>query len=113
MTDEQIVTLKALDAVLESPREAREALRQTETAYRRFRRRIEKGSSIAEAFAGLGVPERRREITDRLNALEQTRLQARQAIIVQGVAGGLSLGQLARLWDVSRQLVARMAKEKK
>jgi hypothetical protein len=110
--DEHLVTLTALDAVLESVKQARRALRQTETAYRQFRRRIEKRSSISQAFSGLGIPERRREINVGLDALEHSRHEARRAIIAQGLSEGLSLGQLARLWGVSRQLITRMAKER-
>jgi hypothetical protein len=106
----QVATLKALDAVLESAAEARQSLRQVETTYRRFRSRIEKGKSVAEAFDGLGIPEGRQEIHDRLADLERTRHEARRAIIALGVSEGLSMGELARLWGVSRQLVSRIAK---
>ncbi len=83
-----------------------------ETAYRRFLGRIESGSSVAEAFAALDIPGVRQELTDSLNALEHARHEARRAVIARGTSEGLSFGALARMWGVSRQLIARMAKEK-
>jgi hypothetical protein len=104
-------TLKAFDGVIQASIAAREALRQSETVLRRMRRRLEKGSSIAEAFAGLAISDHRQATFDRLTALEHARREARRAIIALGVSEGLSLGQMARQWGVSRQLVTRLAKE--
>jgi|ERR1022692_3191759 hypothetical protein len=110
MANEQIATMKVLEAVIEASREVRQVLRQGETVYLRFLRRIEKGATVDEAFAGLGVPEFRREITDHLKALEHARHETRRAIIAYGLSEGMSRGDLARYWGVSRQLVARTAK---
>ena len=110
MATRQDATLTALDAVIQASISAREALRHSETVLRRIRRRIEKGSSIAEALAGLGIAENRQSTIDRLTALERSRRDARRAMIDLGVSQGLSLGQMARHWGVSRQLIARIAK---
>src|SRR5579863_4581746 len=111
MAPKKTATLTALDAVIQASISAREALRQSETLLRRLRRRLEKGSSIAEAMAGLAISDHRQATFDRLTSLEHARRDARRAIISQGVSEGLSLGQLARQWGVSRQLVTRLAKE--
>lgn len=110
MATRQDTALKALDAVIEASISARQALRQSETMLRRLRRRIEKGSPVTEAFAGLGIAENRQNTFDHLAALERVRRDARRALIELGVSQGLSLGHMAREWGVSRQLVARIAK---
>jgi DNA-directed RNA polymerase subunit N (RpoN/RPB10) len=111
MAIEQIATLEAIDRVLDAMGEARQSLRRAETTYRRFRGRIEKGATVEEAFAGLGVAEQRRDLTDTLDRCEHARHESRLTIIKQGVSEGLSLGALARLWGVSRQLITRLAHE--
>jgi hypothetical protein len=111
MAIRQNVTVKALEGVIEASISARQALRQSETVLRRLQRRIEKGLSVAEAFAGLGMADSRRATFDSINALEHARREARRALIALGMSEGLSLGQMARQWGVSRQLVTRMAKE--
>ena len=103
-------TLTALDGVIQASIAARQALRQSETILRRLRRRLERGSSIAEGFAGLDISDHRQATFDGLTALEQARREARRAIIAVGLSEGLSLGQMARQWGVSRQLVTRLAK---
>jgi hypothetical protein len=112
MAKTKTATLTALDAAIQTSISARMALRQSETVLRRLRRRIEKGSSIAEAFSGLNIPDERQLTFDRLKALERARREARRAIIALGASEGLSLGQMARQWGVSRQLLARVAKER-
>jgi hypothetical protein len=104
-------TLMALDGVIKASIAARQALRQSETLLGRLRRGLEKGSSLAEAFAGLDIAYERQITFDRLSDLEHARRDARRAIIALGVSEGLSLGQMARQWGVSRQLVTRLAKE--
>jgi hypothetical protein len=104
-------TLTALDDVIQASMAARQVLRQSETMLRRLRRHLEKGSSLAEAFARIDISHERQATFDRLTALEHARREARRAIIALGVSEGLSLGQLARQWGVSRQLVTRLAKE--
>ena len=109
MVDEHTATRAAVDDVLESLQKARQVLRESEITYRRFRRRLESGRSVEDAFSNLGVPEMRRRLGESLAELDRARFEARRAIIAQGTAEGLSLGALARLWGVSRQLVTRTA----
>ena len=110
MATKQDATLTALDAVIRASISARQALRQSETVLNRLRRRIEKGSSITEAMAGLGIAENRQSTFECLTALERARRDARRAMIDLGASQGLSLGHMARQWGVSRQLIARIAK---
>jgi len=111
MTVEDITALEALDAVLEAGREARQALRRTGTVTRRLQRQIEKGTPVTEAMSALGLGDVRRDLSDQIDALVRARHSAQHAIVALAVSEGVSRGELARVWGVSRQLVSRLAKE--
>ena len=111
MSREQVATIKALDAMIEASTSARQSLRRKEIALRRLQRRIEKGTPVSEAFAGLEIPARRREMTEGLEFLEAASRRVRRATIALGATEGLSLGEMSRIWGLSRQLVTRLAKE--
>jgi len=108
---EEIAALEALDAVLEAGRERRQALRRTETLTLRLRRQIEKGTRVTEAMTALGTGDVRRDLSDQIDALVRARHTAQHAIVGLAVSEGVSRGELARVWGVSRQLVSRLAKE--
>jgi DNA-directed RNA polymerase specialized sigma24 family protein len=109
METERMAAVERIEVVLEASKQARQAVRQAETAYLRFARRMEAGSSVHDAFTALRVGDLRKDLNDHLEALEHARHEARRAIIALGVSEGLSLGELARMWGVSRQLVTRLA----
>ena len=46
-----------------------------------------------------------------MDALEQARLRYRRFLVAVAQDEGLSLGEIARRWGFSRQLVSRYAKE--
>jgi ribosome-binding protein aMBF1 (putative translation factor) len=103
-------TLSTTDAFIDISIRLRQALRQTESATRRFQRKIESGSSVTDAFAVLGESQQFNALTALLSDLEQARRECRRAIAAQAKAEGMSQGELARRWGVSRQLVTRIAK---
>ncbi len=50
-------------------------------------------------------------LTAAISALERARRRTRRQIVIMGRAEGLSLGQLAAFWGVSRQLISRLTRE--
>lgn len=110
MAIEQKTVFRTLDAVLESAVETRRALRQTEIVTRRLRRQIEQETSVTDAMIKLGTRDVRRELSDHLVALERARREAQRAIVALAISEGASQAQVARIWGVSRQPVARIAK---
>jgi hypothetical protein len=110
-TPERVAVLESTTAAIQTATEARQAIWDAEMGYRRFHSLIEDEASLEEAFSSLNVPDRRRAYNDQLAALESARMSVRQAVIALGVSEGESLGKMARLWGVSRQLVTRMAKQ--
>jgi ribosome-binding protein aMBF1 (putative translation factor) len=110
MAKNRNATLTTTDAFLDISMRVREALRHTENATRRFQRRIESGSSVTEAFSVLGESRQFNALTALLNDLEHARRDCRRAVAAQAKSEGMSHGELARRWGVSRQLVTRIAK---
>ena len=106
-------TLKTTDEFIRISSQVRQALRQTEIVTRRFQRRIESGSSVTDAIGVLGDSVHFRALTELLSELEHARHACRRALAAQAISEGMSRGELARMWGVSRQLVARIAKEER
>jgi hypothetical protein len=59
----------------------------------------------------LVVPDELAKMTAVLKELERARYEARSAAFALGLTEGLSIGELGRLYGVSRQLAQRFAKE--
>jgi hypothetical protein len=104
-------TLEATEVFISTSSQVRQALRQTELATRRFQRRIESGASVSDSFRVLGDRGTFHALTDLLAELEHARQECRRAVAAQAISEGMTRGELARMWGVSRQLVARIAKE--
>lgn len=111
MKVEEMVALEARDEVLKLGAETRLALRRTEVVTRRLRRQIERSTPVTESMLVLGIGDVRQDLSDHLDALVRARHEAQHAIVALAVSQGVSRGQLARVWGVSRQLVSRLAKE--
>jgi DNA-directed RNA polymerase subunit N (RpoN/RPB10) len=111
MATNRNATLTTTDNFIEISIRVRQALRRTETATRRFQRRIESGSTVTEAFSVLGESRQFKALTDLLSDLEHARRECRRAIAAHAKSEGVSQGELARMWGVSRQLVTRIANE--
>ena len=71
--------------------------------------RLGRGDSLGDALGP--IPEQLADYLREMNELEQTRHQARTAAFVLGLAEGLSIGQIARIFGISRQRAQRFAKE--
>ena len=106
--DELVHRLDELNTLMSS---TQAELASAAVTYHEFRDRIAAGSSIAEAFAGLSVPQARQSLGDQLEILERARHETRVAIFALGLAEGLSIGELSRLYGFSRQLASRLARE--
>ncbi len=111
MGGEREALLASIEEVDKAFKDARNAFGKAASTYRAFARRIGQGKSVPEAFHGLEVPETRRWLMELLDRLEQARHETRTAIFAVGLAEGMSIGELSRLFGFSRQLAARFAQE--
>jgi hypothetical protein len=71
--------------------------------------RLGNGDALGDALGP--ISEQLADYLRELKELEVARHQARTAAFVLGLADGLSIGQIARLFGISRQRAQRFAKE--
>jgi hypothetical protein len=104
--------LGELDNLLQVAANARAALSEVEERVSRTRDLAAEGSSVEVFLTSFTEPGRAStDLTAAINALERARRRTRRQIVLMGRAEGLSLGQLAAFWGVSRQLVSRLTRE--
>jgi len=89
----------------------RQALRGYERALERICRRLEQGEALHEVMRKIGVGDLRADLADRLAQFEAARHRMRAACFRMSLAEGLSIGEIARLWGISRQLASRLVHE--
>jgi hypothetical protein len=89
----------------------RTALRRYERALERVGRHIERDVPLHEAMGQIGVAGLRAELVERLTRFEAARHRMRSASFRVSLAEGLSIGDIARLWGISRQLASRLVNE--
>ena len=86
-------------------------LRRYEVVLGRACRQVEQGAVLHEVLAKIGVSDLRAELVERLERFEEARHRMRVACFRMSVTEGLSIGDIARLWGISRQLASRLVNE--
>jgi AraC-like DNA-binding protein len=89
----------------------RDALHGYEAALDRVCHRIETGEALHLVMEQIGVSSLRTDLVTRLTAFEAARHAMRIACFHMSLNEGLSIGDIAGLWGISRQLVSRMLNE--
>ena len=102
--------LAALRDVQTTAAELREVLEHLETQDRAIIGDIERGTKASELFANTPIPYIGHQLTERMAALEEARLRYRHLMVAICREEGLSIGEIARRWGFSRQLISRFAK---
>ena len=103
-----LADIRELDKAIGTLQEALEAAKQT---HRRFGRVVAHLGSIEQAFLDVRGHQTRVQLNESLDALEAARHRVRTGIVALGLSEGLSIGQLGRKFEFSRQLASRYAKE--
>jgi hypothetical protein len=109
-TPERLAVIASTDAMLATVREVQQAIRDAEASCLRFQRLIRDGVSLEDAFSSLEVSDQRRIFNRHMERWDRARMSVRRSVIALGVSEGVSLGKMARMWGVSRQLLARVSK---
>jgi hypothetical protein len=105
---------QALEGLREFAQEAatlRSSLRCYERAMERVCRQVEREVPLHEAMGQIGVGEVRADLVERLTRFEEARHRMRTACFRVSLTEGLSIGGIARLWGISRQLASRLVNE--
>jgi len=89
----------------------RAALRRFERAMERACRQVERDVPLHEVMDQIGVGELRADLVERLTRFEEARHRMRTACFRLSLTEGLSIGAIARLWGISRQLASRLVNE--
>lgn len=105
---------QALAGLRDFQREAatlRTALRRYEVVLGRVCRQVEHGAPLHEVMRKIGVSDLRADLVERLERFEEKRHRMRVACFRMSVTEGLSIGEIARVWGISRQLASRLVNE--
>jgi len=111
MTSERDRLVAVLDELDDAIGAAAAVLEASRVDNRRFRASIVRGDPLPEAMTAVTAPEVLGDVARALKNLEETRHASRTAVFAVGMAEGVSIGELARLYGFSRQLAQRFAKE--
>ena len=72
---------------------------------------LNREQTVSEGMRGLDMPGVRLGLTEAISRLESARLEARRHLFRAMVDEGLSIGDVARTWGISRQLASRILRE--
>ena len=89
----------------------RSALRRYEVVIGRVCRQVDGGAPLHEVMRKIGVSDLRADLVERLERFEEARHRMRMACFRMSLIEGLSIGDIARLWGISRQLASRLVNE--
>jgi len=103
--------LAGLDGFRHEAATLRSGLRRYERALERVCRQVGREVPLHQVMAQIGVGELRADLVERLTRFEEARHRMRVACFRMSLTEGLSIGDLARLWGISRQLASRLVHE--
>jgi len=109
MSAERESLIAALSEVRERLERVNKTLEVSDANTMAIIERLDKGDSLADALGP--IPEQLADYVREMKELEVVRHQARTAAFALGLAEGLSIGQIARLFGISRQRAQRFAQE--
>ncbi len=108
---DQQALIDSYDELIQSTEILIQTLRATKASNRKTRSRLENGSSIRDVFSAIPAGDLRQSLAEALADLESVRHKVRQFTFSRGLAEGMTIAELARMWGISRQLAARYIKE--
>ncbi len=104
--------IKSVECLANSLADARQALRAAEVSLRRALRQVDKKDvDLATAIIAANPSQARQSINDALATLEKRRHDTRATCFELALDQGMSIGEIARLWGISRQLAHRYINE--
>ena len=109
--NERAQALAGLDEFRQEAAALRFGLRRYERALERVSRQVERDVPLHEVMGQIGVGDLRADLVERLTRFEEARHRMRTACFRVSLAEGLSIGGIARIWGISRQLASRLVHE--
>jgi hypothetical protein len=102
-------TVQMVENLLEALAELRSTTRSTEVVVRRALKLAKDGADVATALQACRPIDTRHAMNDALKGVEAARHTMRLQIFELGLAQGLTIGELGRIFGFSRQLAARIS----
>jgi len=99
---------RAQDEYLAASEALRAVLRRLEDEVRAGRAHLDGGGTAGGLPEAAGVPTINPVLNEHIDQLERARQRTRRAYFGMAVDEGLSHGEIARRWGISRQLVSRI-----
>ena len=109
MANERRALQSALSNLEQTMARTQQVLTDAGAAYGTLRSRVSEKVPVADAFSDMAMPWA--AVAAQLDDLERARHRVRTAVFALGLAEGMTIGQLGRLYGFSRQLAARIAAE--
>jgi hypothetical protein len=100
-----------LGELIEVARSLREDLVVQETICRRILDDVGNGLPVTDSLPAAGVGEWRPVMTESVKAFEIVRHRARLELVAMAIGEGMTITDVARMWNVSRQLASRWVQE--
>lgn len=73
--------------------------------------RLRAGASLSESVKATRSADRRRDLTQIMDDFETSRREIRAAVVVAGLAEGMTITEIADIFGVSRQLANRFVRD--
>jgi hypothetical protein len=103
--------VRDLDALLQSAAALRVELRGFEVALRRARGHLARGNAAEDLDRVIDITAARESLSIAAAEFQLHRHVSRLAVFRAQAAEGMSIGGIARIWGLSRQLVSRTLRE--
>ncbi|HTU38263.1 MAG TPA: hypothetical protein VMF35_09605 [Acidimicrobiales bacterium] len=109
MANERRALQSALANLERTMAKTQQVLSEAGATYGALRARVSDKVPVADAFSDMAMPWA--AVAAQLGELERARHRVRTAVFALGLAEGMTIGELGRLYGFSRQLAARIAAE--
>ncbi len=89
----------------------RDALSVSERNMEHLCEEVARGVAIHNVLRHFDIPDRRFDLMERLTHFESARHRMRVTCFRRSLADGVSIGEIGRLWGISRQLASRLVRQ--
>ena len=103
--------IRELEHLLRSAAELRSSVRTGEVGYRKALAALKKGTEVSDVLREVHAGTTRQALTEMLTSFNLVRHRSRLALFAAGLAEGMTIGELGRVWGFSRQLASQCARE--
>lgn len=101
----------SLEQLIEAMAAGRDELRRSEQSLRKSLTRARRTGGLVPVLLETELAESRASFDERMEAITSIRHRSRSLVFALAVEEGMSIGEVARTWGISRQLASRYVRE--